>query len=61
MSLGCATAASHADSVTDYVHVEAGIGASAYSKGGDGYWYQEAFTHKLRREDPAFIGLTGPI
>ena len=62
MSLGCAAASAHADSITDYVHAELGIGASVYSKGPDGYWYQDAFAHKLRLEAPAFeVGLTGPI
>jgi hypothetical protein len=52
----------HADSIADYVHPEAGIGASLYSKGPDGFWFQEAFPHKMRLEVPAFeVGLTGPI
>lgn len=62
ISLGCAVACAHADSVADYLHLETGVGASVYSKGPDGYWYQDAFAHKLRLEAPAFeVGLTGPI
>lgn len=52
----------HADSITDYLHLEAAIGGSAYSKGVDGYWIQEAFPHKLQLTAPAVeVGITGDL
>lgn len=52
----------HADSISDYVHAEIGVGGSAYKKGGDSLWYQEPFPHDLKLTAKAFtVGLTGPI
>jgi opacity protein-like surface antigen len=57
-----ASAAAHADSITDYVHAEIGIGGSAYANGPDGLWYQDGFEHKLDLTAPAVrAGLTGPL
>ena len=58
MSLGCAAAA-HAELP---IHLEAGAGGAAYSRGQDGYWVQEHFQHKLQLTAPAFeVGVTGDL
>lgn len=59
-TVGCILSTSaHAQS---WFQFESGIGGSAYSDGGDGYWYQEGFEHKLRLTAPAFeAGVTGDI
>ncbi|WP_406867206.1 hypothetical protein [Paraburkholderia fungorum] len=62
MSLGCAAAAAHADSVSDYIHFEAGIGGSAYQRSPQGVWWQNGFRHELSLTAPAFrAGLAGNI
>jgi hypothetical protein len=46
----------------DWFQYEAGIGASAYSKGPDGYWYQAGFAHNLQLTAPAVeVGFTGDL
>jgi len=56
---GCIATAAHAQS---WFQFEAAIGGSAYSDGGDGYWYQEGFEHKLRLTAPAYeAGITGDL
>lgn len=62
MSLGCAAAAAHADSIADYVHVEMGAGAARYSAQPDNTWYQQGMQHDLGLSAPVLmLGLTGPI
>ncbi|WP_454825410.1 hypothetical protein [Paraburkholderia xenovorans] len=62
MSLGCATAAAHADSITDYVHLELGAGVSRYATQGDNTWYQQGMSHQLGLSAPVLsAGFTGPI
>lgn len=62
MSLGCAAAAAHADSITDYVHFEVGIGESIFQTRGNGTWYQEGFPYKMKLYFPAAeAGLTGDV
>lgn len=62
MTLGCAAAAAHADSISDYVHIELGAGVSWYNKQGDNTWYQLGAEHSLGLSAPVLsAGLTGPI
>lgn len=62
MSLGCAAAAARADSVSDYIQFEAGIGGAAYKNGPDGLWRQDGFQQSVKLTAPAIeLGLTGPI
>lgn len=62
MTLGCAAAAAHADSITDYVHLELGAGASRYSAQGDNTWYQQGMEHDLGLSAPVLmLGFTGPV
>lgn len=59
MTLGCAAAGAHAQS---FFQIEAGIGGAGYSDGGDGYWQQDRFEHKLQLTAPAFeVGITGDL
>ena len=61
MALACSTAA-YADSISDYVHLEVGVGASKFQPIGNMIWYQDGLQHSLHMESPGFqIGLTGPI
>jgi hypothetical protein len=49
-----------ADAITDYVHLEVGVGGSAYQRGPDGRWVQDGFQNKLDLTAPAFeVGFTG--
>ncbi|CAG4889255.1 hypothetical protein [Paraburkholderia gardini] len=58
-ALGCATVAAHAES---FFQLEAGVGGSGYSRGADGFWYQDGFEHKLQLTAPAFeVGITGDL
>lgn len=42
------------------VQFEMGVGASMSPDRGDGYWYQEAFPHKMQMAAPSFeVGITG--
>jgi hypothetical protein len=51
-----------ADSISDYVHLEVGVGGSAYQRGRDGRWVQDGFPHKVDLTAPAFeVGLTGDL
>jgi hypothetical protein len=62
MSLGCTAASAHADSISDYVHLELGAGVSHYSAMGDGTWYQEGMSHSLGLSAPVLLGgFTGPL
>ncbi len=62
-AVGMALAMSaRADSVSDYVHFEAGVGGAAYKNGPDGLWRQDGFEQKLQLTAPSFeVGFTGPI
>jgi len=62
MSLGCSAAAAHADSITDYVHLELGAGVSRYATQGDNTWYQQGMQHNLGLSAPVLMaGFTGPL
>jgi hypothetical protein len=62
MSLGCAAASAHADSITDYIQFEAGIGGADYARGSDGLWVQDGFEHKVNLTAPAVeVGVTGDL
>lgn len=62
MSLGCAAASAHADSITDYVRLEFGAGVSRYSTQGDNIWYQQGMSHSLGLSAPVLsAGFTGPL
>jgi hypothetical protein len=62
MSLGCSAAAAHADSITEYVHLELGAGVSRYGTQGDNTWYQQGMQHQLGLSAPVLsAGLTGPL
>lgn len=51
-----------ADSITDYIHFETGIGSTAYQRSAEGTWWQNGFRHELNLTAPAFrTGLTGNI
>jgi hypothetical protein len=51
----------HADSISDYVHLELGGGVSKFAT-QDGLWFQEGLPHSLHTISPAVkAGLTGPI
>lgn len=57
--IALASIGAHAES---FFQLEAGIGASAYSKGPDGYWYQAGFSHDLQLTAPAVeVGVTGDL
>jgi hypothetical protein len=62
-ALAMASFAVHADSITDYIQFEAGIGASHVADMGDGTWIQQgAPNNKEKQNTPAFMaGFTGPI
>lgn len=60
--VGAALAFSSAAHSESWFQLEAGIGGSAYSRGADGYWLQEAFPHKLQLTAPAVeVGITGDL
>jgi hypothetical protein len=61
--IALASVAAHADSVSDYIQFEAGVGMSHISDMGDGTWIQQgAPNNKEKQTTPAFlIGLTGPL
>lgn len=60
-TVGCASVA-HADSITDYIHLEAAIGGAAYQRGPNGLWMQDGFQHELHLTAPATeVGFTGNI
>lgn len=60
-TVGCASVA-HADSITDYVHLELGVGVSTYRDQGNGIWYQQGFPYSLSLTAPAVEGgLTGDV
>jgi hypothetical protein len=62
MTLGCATASAHADSITDYVHLELGAGVSWYDRQPDGTWWQRGMPHSLGMSAPVLMaGFTGPL
>ncbi|MFM0044138.1 hypothetical protein [Paraburkholderia sediminicola] len=63
MTLGCAAASAHADSVSDYIHFEAGVGFGVASDIGDGTWIQQGSPdNHVKLTFPAFLaGATGPI
>jgi len=60
-ALVCASA--HADSITDYVHAELGLGASRIQDMGDGIWIQQGApgNHETKATPAFLVGLTGPI
>lgn len=59
MTLACAA---HAEGLSDYVHLEFGVGESFFQTQGDGTWYQSHFPHELDLNFPAIeVGLTGPV
>jgi hypothetical protein len=45
MTLGCAAATAHADSVSDHISFEGGIAATSATKLGDGMFYSKGFAH----------------
>lgn len=52
----------HADSISDYVRLELGIGVSRYQAQGDGTWYQQGMPHSLGLSAPVLAaGFTGPL
>lgn len=54
--------AASAANAQDAIRLEAGVGASLYSKGPDGLYFQQPFPHEMRLEVPAFeVGFTGPL
>lgn len=61
--LTLASVAAHADSISEYVQFEAGIGGSHISDMGDGTWIQQgAPNNKERKTTPAVMaGVTGPL
>lgn len=60
--LTLASVAAHADSISDYVHLELGAGVSHYDKMPDNTWYQQGMQHSLGLSAPVLMGgLTGPI
>jgi hypothetical protein len=58
-----ASVIAHADSISDYIQFEAGVGGSHISDMGDGTWIQRgAPNNKERQNTPAFMaGVTGPL
>lgn len=62
-ALAVASFAVHADSISDYVQFEAGIGAQHIADMGDGTWIQQGAPNNQERQNtPAFMaGLTGSI
>lgn len=60
MTLGCAAATqARAES---WLQFEAGVGTSAYVRGGDGLWVQDGFQHKVDLTAPAIeAGITGDL
>jgi hypothetical protein len=58
-----ASVVAHADSISDYVQFEAGIGGSHISDMGDGVWVQQgAPNNREKQTTPAFMaGFTGPL
>ena len=62
MTAAYASVAAHADSITDYVHAEIGIGGAAYQHSANGMWYQDGFQHRFDLTAPAIeVGLTGDL
>lgn len=64
MTLGCAAAAqARADSITDYIHLEAGLGFGVASDMGDGTWIQQGSpdNHEKLTFPAVLAGFTGPI
>ncbi|CAM2143853.1 conserved protein of unknown function [Pararobbsia alpina] len=60
MTLGCAAAAAQAQ--PSWFQFEASLGGSGYSKGPDGYWYQDGFRHNLQLTAPAVeVGFAGNL
>jgi hypothetical protein len=56
------SSAAHADSITDYIQLEAAIGGSAYQRAADGLWIQDGFEHHVDLTAPAVEGgITGDI
>lgn len=61
-TLGCAAVAAHADSITDYVHLELGAGVTWYKPLGNGTWIQYGMKENLDLRAPMWtVGFTGPI
>jgi opacity protein-like surface antigen len=49
-------------SAQDWFQLEAGIGGTAYTKSGDGVWWQSGFQHNLNLTAPDFrVGVTGDL
>lgn len=60
--LTLASVAAHADSISDYVHLELGAGVAHYDKMPDNTWYQQGMQHSLGLSAPVLMaGLTGPL
>lgn len=62
LAAGMALVLSSSAHAQSWFQFEAGIGGTAYEKGGDGLWYQDAFQHKLELTAPAVkFGITGDL
>jgi hypothetical protein len=61
--LALASVGAHADSVSDYIQFEAGVGMSHITDMGDGTWIQQgARDNKEHKNSPALMaGFTGPL
>lgn len=62
-TLGCVAVAAHADSITDYIHFEAGIGFGLAKDMPDGVWQQQGSPdNHVKLTFPALLaGATGSI
>jgi len=62
ISAALAAVVARADSITDYIHLEAAVGGAAYQRGPNGLWMQDGFQHELHLTAPATeVGFTGNI
>ncbi|MBB3004347.1 hypothetical protein FHX57_006729 [Paraburkholderia tropica] len=62
MALALTISSAHADSISDYVHLELGAGVSWYQTLSDGVWYQQGMQHSLGLSAPVLMGgFTGPL
>lgn len=64
MALGCAAALqAHADSISDHIKFEAGVGFGVAKDMGDGVWVQDgAPDNREKLTFPALLaGFTGPV